>query len=76
VFLGVVGLGCFLLVIFICGSSGIFNGYYVLEEFDVFKRLEKLDYSVFLDKNVLSLNYVPKKLVSREEQDLFFSTTF
>jgi len=46
---------------------------FILGEFDVFKKLEGEDYSVFLDKNVLSLGYVPKQLVSREDKDLFFS---
>ncbi|MCJ7714139.1 hypothetical protein MUO66_06750 [Candidatus Bathyarchaeota archaeon] len=42
-------------------------------EFDVFEKLEKQKYSVFLDKSVLSLDYVPKKLVGRESQELFFA---
>jgi cell division control protein 6 len=42
-------------------------------DFDVFERLDEDEYSVFLDKSVLSLGYVPEKLVSRQREDEFFA---
>ena len=42
-------------------------------DFDVFERLDEDAYSVFLDKSVLSLGYVPEKLVSREREEKFFA---
>lgn len=42
-------------------------------DFDVFERLDEDAYSVFLDKSVLGLSYVPKKLVSRKREEEFFA---
>jgi hypothetical protein len=39
--------------------------------FDVFERLDEDEFSVFLDKSVLSLDYVPEELVSRQGKKSF-----
>ena len=44
-----------------------------MSDFDVFERLDNNEYSVFLDKSVLSLSYVPKELVSRKKEEAFFA---
>ena len=49
------------------------GGWVYLGEFEVFERLDRDDYSVFLDKSVLSLGYIPKLLVCRKIQEEFFS---
>jgi cell division control protein 6 len=41
--------------------------------FDVFERLDEDEFSVFLDKSVLSLDYVPEELVSRQGEEEFFA---
>jgi cell division control protein 6 len=42
-------------------------------DFDIFERLDEDEFSVFLDKSVLGLSYVPEKLVSREREEEFFA---
>lgn len=42
-------------------------------DFDIFEKLDADEFSVFLNKSVLSLDYVPDELVYREKEEEFFA---